>query len=89
MVGFLLYAFCVPCFTLMCIYSLGMCSAHGGRREWQILSCSYRRLWSVMWVLKIELRFSGRATNTLNHWAISLVSWALSKMLHLILFGEF
>jgi hypothetical protein len=27
--------------------------------------------WSVMWLLKTELRTSGRVASALNHWAIS------------------
>lgn len=29
------------------------------------------RLWAVLWVLGIELRFSGREGGALNHWAVS------------------
>jgi hypothetical protein len=31
----------------------------------------YRRLWTTMWLLGIELRTCGRAVSALNHWATS------------------
>ena len=31
----------------------------------------YRWLWVTLWLLRIELRTSGGAVNTFNHWAIS------------------
>lgn len=37
-------------------------------------SQSYRQLWDAMLILGIKPRSSGRATNDLNHWTISLPS---------------
>jgi len=31
----------------------------------------YRRLWAAIWLVRIELRTSGRAVSALTHWAIS------------------
>ena len=35
----------------------------------------YRWLWPTMYLLGIELRTSGRTTNALNCWAVSLAPW--------------
>ena len=35
------------------------------------IKSDYRWLWATMWLLKIELRISGRTISALNRWAIS------------------
>jgi hypothetical protein len=50
------------------------------RRGHQIWNWSYIWLQAAVWVLRIKAKSFGRATNALNHWAISPTS-VLSSML--------
>lgn len=45
---------------------------HARRGYWILCNWGHRSLWATMWVLRFELGFSGRASSSLNHWAIYL-----------------
>lgn len=57
---------------------------------WQIsLNWSYRQLWTVMWLLEIEPRTSGRTASVLNGWAISHASPNIILIFSFLFFFSF
>lgn len=72
----------IRCIHFMCVYFAFMygcvphaCIVPSDIRRWQWIpwNWSYRWLWTICGCQRIEPRSSARASNALNHWALSLV----------------